>query len=1462
MLPGSRLTLAAVLLPALLWVLPSAAAAEAPYVPDILSPWVDWVFGGQDQRACPLGSSGSGGEDGERVCAWPGQLRLDVDRLGGRFEQRWTLRAKTWVPLPGGDGQWPQQVSADAEALAVVEHDGRPAVRLGPGVHRLSGRFVWPRRPQLLALPTEIGLLSLRLDGAEVTNPRLDANGRLWLGGGNRASEAAEPDALTLEVTRRIDDDIPLRVRTRLTLDVSGQTRELFLGPVMLEAGIPLRVDSPLPARLIGSGDRTGDAADHQTSGTRSNRQSGSGRMLQIQLRPGRWELTLDSHHPGPVEALSLAAHPAPWPDQEVWVFAAHPDLRQVEITGAEAIDPRQTRLPADWQRLPAYLMRPGETLRLEQLRRGASGADRIRLDRELRLDFAGDAFSVRDHLSGRLEQRWRLDAEPVLRLGQVRIDNEPRFITRLAEAAALEGVEVRRGQLNLTADARIDSGPVGWSIDLPSSGWALPLDAVATRLHLPPGWDLLAVDGVDNLPDTWLARWSLLDIFLVLIAGLAIGRLWGWHWGLIGLLTLVLIWQEPGAPRWVWLHVLVAAALLRVLPAESLDTTRRVFGWMRALLRLYYRAALLVLALIALPFLVTEMRDGLFPQLDRRGGGVFGMTGTGETAIQSMPTPSPAEDVYSTSRGRVKGADQAPDEPRSKVLSTISAKPLPTIDPDAQLQTGAGVPDWNWRSFMLSWSGPVPPEHRLRLWLLPPLAALLLAIARLMLVLLLGLRLANLLPAPKRETKQALVSVIGLALGSMLLLPPDAALAQIVDPSAETAAEQVPRPTAAGQATPGTVPATDRTGLAAFPPTELLDALKQRLLELPDCLPRCAEIPRLVLEASAKELRLLLAVDAAAPVALPVPGSRDDWSPTEVALDGAPLDELRRSDDGGLIAPIPVGRHLLLLSGPLPDVEQIDIPLPLQPRLVETVVDPAWQLEGVDASGRPGDQLRLLRQRPVDGEPALSDVGQTLSGEQAARPGPSMDRGILPPLLRVTRTLRFGLDWTVATEVRRLSPPAYPVTLRVPLIPGEAVTSPGMQVNAGRILVSLPPGRERMSWSSTLRPVDQLSLTAADDPRLSEEWRLEVSPLWHLDTSGVPPVQNLGAAAQWLPTWRPWPGEILALTLSRPVGVPGPTLTLDRSRYQVTPSRRGTEAMLELILRSSQGRRHRVMLPADAELTRLSVDGQQRPLALQGNALDLPLIPGSQQITLGWREPTRLQTAYRPALVDLGTPSVNAETEVQLGRSRWLLWTGGPGIGPAVLFWGLVVLLALVAALLARSRLTPLGFVDWLLLGIGLSQVNVWAGALVALWLFALGLRRRLGTEEGAPWRFNLAQVGLVLLSVAALMALLVAVQQGLLGSPEMQIAGNGSSATSLNWYLDRQGPQTVQVTVLSAPIWVYRALMLAWALWLAWRLLGWLRWGWQGFAEPTLWRESQPREKTGRKASVRKDEALKLDI
>ena len=81
-------------------------------------------------------------------------------------------------------------------------------------------------------------------------------------------------------------------------------------------------------------------------------------------------------------------------------------------------------------------------------------------------------------------------------------------------------------------------------------------------------------------------------------------------------------------------------------------------------------------------------------------------------------------------------------------------------------------------------------------------------------------------------------------------------------------------------------------------------------------------------------------------------------------------------------------------------------------------------------------------------------------------------------------------------------------------------------------------------------------------------------------------------------------------------------------------------------------------------------------------------------------------------------------------------------------------------------------------------------------------------------------------------------AIQTGLLFRPDMQVAGQGSSDTVLRWYADRVTEATPRAGVMSLPLWLYRVLMLAWALWLATRLVGWSGWVWRSFSEGGVWR------------------------
>ena len=92
--------------------------------------------------------------------------------------------------------------------------------------------------------------------------------------------------------------------------------------------------------------------------------------------------------------------------------------------------------------------------------------------------------------------------------------------------------------------------------------------------------------------------------------------------------------------------------------------------------------------------------------------------------------------------------------------------------------------------------------------------------------------------------------------------------------------------------------------------------------------------------------------------------------------------------------------------------------------------------------------------------------------------------------------------------------------------------------------------------------------------------------------------------------------------------------------------------------------------------------------------------------------------------------------------------------------------------------------------------------------------------------------QLGLILLSIVALMSLISTIPLSLLSLPNMQVTGNGSSNFYYQWYQDRTVQDLPTAWVISVPIWFYRIVMLAWSLWVVFALLGWLKWGWQCFS------------------------------
>lgn len=440
-------------------------------------------------------------------------------------------------------------------------------------------------------------------------------------------------------------------------------------------------------------------------------------------------------------------------------------------------------------------------------------------------------------------------------------------------------------------------------------------------------------------------------------------------------------------------------------------------------------------------------------------------------------------------------------------------------------------------------------------------------------------------------------------------------------------------------------------------------------------------------------------------------------------------------------------------------------------------------------------------------------------------------------PFVRIHRRVLMNLDWTVSTTVERLAPEEGAFTLRLPLLPGEAVLTPGLEVRDAGVLVSMPSGERFARWESSLNQLDKLQWIAAQNQPWVEQWDVIVSPMWHTEFSGTPPIMPADHAdGVWINQFLPRPGESLDLAVVRPVGSAGTTLAVDRVDVVTNFAQRLLDTTLQFSYRSSRGGRHDVRIPQEARVQNVTVDGQSLPLRPTDGLLPLTLTPGRHTVTVSFGSDEGIGLASRPPSIELGAEGTNVRTSLMLPADRWVLFAWGNGVGPAILYWGELVLFAAVAVVLGRQRRTPLRTRDWLFLGLGLSTFSWWVLLVFGTWLFVLERRSQLTIQT--RWRFNAVQILLALLSLVAVGTLISAIPYGLLGQPDMSIHTDAESG-SLAWFLDSTASQLPRPGVISVSIWFYKLAMLLWALWLSFALLRWLPWAWRQYSAQGWWRE-----------------------
>ncbi|HKU90624.1 MAG TPA: hypothetical protein VJP84_12600 [Steroidobacteraceae bacterium] len=1105
---------------------------------------------------------------------------------------------------------------------------------------------------------------------------------------------------------------------------------------------------------------------------------------LRVQVRAGSHEIHLLARARGVENSLQRPDPQGSWPREEIWSFAATDGLRVAAAEGPEGIDPAQANVPPDWQAFPAFRMAADSKLTLVERSRGLSNADdnRLGLQRDLWLDFDHGGFTAVDNIHGNLRRDWRLDMAQPFELESATSAGEPLLVTLGADGRT--GLELRQPQLQLTAVART---PARGS--MPATGWNQRFDSVTGSLHLPPGHRLIAVLGADEAPNSWFERWGLWNVFGIALIVVFVYWMTGLVPAVIAALALLLTYQEIPEFIWLWGNLLAALAIARAAPGG------RFRKWAHG----YRTVSFVVLALALLPFMWMQVRYALYPQLEQsfyvgydRGYAAAAAPEAAAAAVDAAAPPIEAD---------IADMPAPPPSPRTKNLiaqrGLNSLQVMQRYASGTRLQAGPGIPAWNYNTYLYRWSGPVEVGDSVRFLYIGPV---LLFFWRILGVAALGL---------------LFLWLARLSYGGRWRLPgmPAQAPASIVMPLLVLAALIAGSSPALAQDVP------------VQPDSKLLGELKERLTAAPACAPDCAELAEARVHIEGDRLEIVLRVSALAQLAVAMPHASDRWQLDDVSVDARPSLAMGRENDSSLWVPLAAGAHTVRLAGRLAAAESIQVAFPQTPRVV-TVNARGWTVSGVNEGRLVSGSLELARERGA----------QRLGSAEALETGAEF-----PAFVRVERLFNLDLDWTIENQVTRIAPLRAAVSVQIPLVKGESVLTPGVETRGGVALIGLAAGEASAQWSSGLVRGETLELTLTEGAPRTEVWSFLVSPQWHVEFEGFPPVmpESLNAG-NWVFRFIPRPGEKLVAHVTRPKGAEGTTLAIDSVRHTVEVGKRSTNNSLQFQYRSTQGGRHVVKLPTSARVTSVRFDNQPVQLRPEKGELPLALSPGSHVVEVDWEQSEDAGFRTRPSAVDLGSPASNIFTQVNMPASRWPLFAHGAGVGPAFLYWGELVVFIAIAWLLGRWKQSPLRFVDWLLLGLGLSTQSWWVFSFTAAWLLVMRWREQWQPAEDVPrWRFNAVQVLLAAFTVTAIFTLLFSgIRNGLLSAPDMGVEGANSWNGQFQWFQDQTaGPLDLPV-VYSVPMWVYRLLFFVWAGWMAFALVKWLRWAFNAWKTAGLWR------------------------
>lgn len=936
-----------------------------------------------------------------------------------------------------------------------------------------------------------------------------------------------------------------------------------------------------------------------------------------------------------------------------------------------------------------------------------------------------------------------------------------------------------------------IGGGEIEPDSKLPIAGWVQSFESVSWTLNLPPAHRLLFAAGAEG-SNSWFEQWNLWNVFWLMLLTTIAYRFGNLFFAGTTLITLILIFHEVNAPVVSLSNLVLAYALYQLLPSKH-----KVLHWIRGG---YLGFSVLIVVITSGLFIINQVRVVIHPQLEHYSPLPFQ---TKYRASQDQLAESPAS---------LSTPQKLKDELSEKVVVTGSrirqADIIQRYNNDMVIQTGHGKPSWQWNQYQLYWDSPVISEQQVSLWMASPWMMTVWRILSIAGILMIFVYIIRSTFASQFEVGQFKQWVGSAAALMVIILFPMESHAEIPD-------------------------------------KEILKELQQWLHQPAQCAPNCVTISglRLVSESRQGQEYLILEaqVDALADAAFAIPFS-EHWTLRNIKVNGRLNNWVAKYKELSWLY-VEQGRHRIQMTGLLSGTTSFNLKFPERPFNVQNLTD-IWELEGIRNGSLLADEIAFTKKAQAI---ALSSDDK-LAGVQSE----AQQALAIKPMVKVIRSIQLDNEWRMRTKVQRIAPVRGDLHVSIPQLSFERVTSTNYLPEQSTIKVHLPAGIQQVYWDSVIERSEQLVFAAENTSHYVEEWQFHISHQWRVEFSGLPAVwpDYFDQDDLWTFRFLPWAEEQLSVSVKSPPPMKGYSQSFDQVHMSVYAGDHQRRIELDARYRSSRGGQSSIDV-GDGHHLNAQIDNKNIHLQIQNGKINYTVAPGEHSLAFNWKQSSSLDFRSELPQVNLNAPLSNVSIDWQVPENRWVLWTSGPVIGPAIIYWGELLAFLIIAGLIWRSKVLPIKPYQWLLLGLGLSTQSWWLLVFITLWFVLLSVHQKYASKQ-SDTLFNVLQIMLALFSAFVMLSLLASIPMSLMSRPDMGIMGNQSNGYLLKWYLDAAIDTTPEVVVYSLPIWVYKLAMLGWALWLAFAVVSWARWGWLALNVNGFWRASQRVVTEARASSV----------